>query len=192
MFSKILEYTDLGMTGLNILFFPVDEGAKMAEADAGIISTATTVMGGVGAIMALVSTIHNQNAHWTIKWIAVPLILLHVGALVVLFGIAGSGGVSQFKVLATKGLTYSMPIINGLHAGYIIYEMISDSKANVNARNIGQVIYKMPAILSYPPVNKHPFFAIVILVRTGGLITTSVGGMIELLHEGQENKKIEE
>jgi hypothetical protein len=49
-----------------------------------------------------------------------------------------------------------------------------------NVTNIGRLIYYIPAGLGIPPVNKQPFYPIVILVRAGGLITSLAGQIIEI------------
>lgn len=186
MFNKILEYTDLGIAGLNVLLFPPTEVAAATESDLGFISTASTGLTAVSSLSALLSTIHNTKAHWTIKWIVIPLVLLHVAAIAVLFGTAASGSFSKFKEIASKGMKIISPLLACAMGGYVIYEIISAPKENLHSRSIGSIIYKLPAIMALTPLKKTPYYAIVIIIRTGGLITKSVGGFAEMLEEGQK------
>ena len=188
-FSKILKYTDMGMAGLNILLFPPTEIADMAEQDLGFISHASTGLTITGGLTSLLSFIHNREAHWTIKWIVIPLIILHVAALAVLFGVAGAGSFGKFKELAKKGMSLISPGLTTLTGGYLIYEMMSEPEENMTVANFGGVIYKLPAIMAYTPLKQTPYYAIVILIRSGGLVTQSVGGFIEILEAGNAEQK---
>ena len=58
-----------------------------------------------------------------------------------------------------------------------------------NVKYIGKVIYYIPAGLGVPPINKQPYYAIVILVRAGGLITSLAGEVIELARGSESDKK---
>lgn len=181
MINTILQYTTLGINSVSVLFFPVDEGAKMAETDVPFVSHVSTGLTCVGGLSTLIGQIEdNVKAHPLIKWVVVPLVLLHVGVIVLLMGTLAMGSLDKFKVLGSKISSYVMPVVNGLLAGYVIYQMVADCKNQFNMTNTGKVVHKLPALLSYPPMNKHPFYVLVIFIRTGGIIMTFAGGLTEL------------
>lgn len=166
---------------MSVLFFPIDEGTKMAETEVPFVSHVSTGLSCVSGLSALIGQIEdNVKAHPLIKWVVVPLVLLHVGVIVLLMGTLAMGSLDKFKALGTKISSYVMPVINGLLAGYVIYKMVSDCNKEFNMSNAGTVVHKLPALLSYPPMNKHPFYVLVIFIRTGGIIMTFAGGMVAL------------
>jgi len=193
MLSKILDYTDLGISSLEILFFPVEEGANMAETEVPFVSTVSKVLAGVGMISTILSLIilyeKHAKIHWMLKWILVPLVILDVALVALLLGLAGPGP-SKLKAAGQWAVKYLLPAAYTLGGGALLVMMAVLPKHFLKVSYIGKAIYYLPGALGYPPINKHPFYTLVILVRTGGIITTVVGGMIELA-EGESDTDTE-
>jgi len=189
MIEKILGYADLGLNSLQTLLFPAEEAAGMAEQDLGFLSTVSNVLTGVGLISTLVSigVLYEKHVkiHWMLKWIFVPLIILDVLLVALLLGLVAAGP-GKLKQAGQWIVKYVLPVAYTLGGAGVIIAMAVLPKQFLKVSYIGKVIYSPPGCLSYPPINKQPFFAIVILVRTGGIITYTAGGMIELLTGGEK------
>lgn len=181
--QKIMDFTSVGLTSLEVLFFPVQQIADVTEADIGVVGTASKVLAGAGVIsvMGSLGMLYHKyiDIPPIIKWLLVPLILLHVGAILVLFGLLGFGKTKLIKGVEF-GLKYVLPFFYSFVGIIIIPMMIFFPKTFFNMNYIGKIIYYLPAGFGVPPINKSPYYAIVILVRAGGLITSLAGEIIEL------------
>lgn len=181
--ERVMDFTSIGLTSLDILFFPIDQIAEVSETDLGPVSTASKILSGAGvlSIMGTLGMLYHRNVEipLIIKWLLVPLILIHVAGLLMLFGLLGFGK-EGIKKLVKFGLKFVMPISYSVVGVGMIPLMIIFPEKLFNVTNIGRVIYYIPAGLGIPPVNKQPFYPIVILVRAGGLITSLAGQVIEL------------
>ncbi|UZD23461.1 hypothetical protein PBT90_08680 [Algoriphagus halophytocola] len=191
--DRILDFTSVGLTSLEVLLFPIEEVAEATEADLGVLKTASKVLAGVGvlSILGSVGMLYHRNAKipLIIKWLLVPLIIVHVAVILSLFGLLGFGQGGLKKGLEF-GLKYVKPIAYSLMGVAIIPLMAIFPEKLFNVKYIGKVIYYIPAGLGIPPINKQPYYAIVILVRAGGLITSLAGEIIELAAGGEkENVK---
>ena len=178
--ERILDFTSVGLTSLEVLLFPIEEVANSTETDLGFIGTASKVLAGVGviSIAASVGMLYHRHVKISpiIKWFLVPLIILHVAVILSLLGL-------EF------GLKYVKPISYSLVGVALIPLMAIFPEKLFNVKYIGKVIYYIPAGLGVPPINKQPYYAIVILVRAGGLITSLAGEVIELARGSESDKK---
>ncbi|EAZ82824.1 hypothetical protein [Algoriphagus machipongonensis] len=192
--ERIMAFTSVGLTSLEVLLFPVEEVAEMGEQDLGFISTASKALAGVGMISVLGSMglLYHRKVEipTAVKWILIPILILDVALLASLLGLTtvGTGGLAKAGKFAMK---YIKPAVYSLAGVGVIVAMCIWPKTFVNVNYIGKVIYYLPAGLGYPPINKHPLYAVVILVRTGGLITSLAGEVIELMHDPKEEKSLE-
>ncbi|WP_339869634.1 hypothetical protein [uncultured Algoriphagus sp.] len=190
--ERILDFTSVGLTSLEVLLFPIEEVANSTETDLGFIGTASKVLAGVGviSIAASVGMLYHRHVKISpiIKWFLVPLIILHVAVILSLLGLAGFGQGGLKKGLEF-GLKYVKPISYSLVGVALIPLMAIFPEKLFNVKYIGKVIYYIPAGLGVPPINKQPYYAIVILVRAGGLITSLAGEVIELARGSESDKK---
>lgn len=190
--QKIMDFASVGLTSLDVLFFPIQQIADSTETDIGVVGTASKILTGAGvvSVMGSMGMLYHKYVDIPpiIKWLLVPLILLHVGALLVLFGLLGFGKTKLIKGVEF-GIKYVMPFLYSFVGVLIIPFMVYRKEVTMNY--IGKVIYYLPAGLGVPPINKSPYYAIVILVRAGGLITSLAGQIIELASgDSTETKEI--
>lgn len=189
--DRILDFTSVGLTSLEVLLFPIEEVANSTETDLGFISTASKVLAGIGilSVAGSVGMLYHRHVNIPpiIKWFLVPLIILHVAVILSLLGLLGFGQGGLKKGLEF-GLKYVKPIAYSL-VGVAMIPLIAIFPDKLfNVKYIGKVIYYIPAGLGIPPINKQPYYAIVILVRAGGLITALAGEIILLAGEGHKDK----
>ena len=188
--EKIFAFTDIGLTSLEVLLFPVEEVAEMAEGDLGFISTASKAFAGVGMLSMLGSMGLLYHKHveipTAVKWILLPILVIDVLLLSTLLGLTtvGTGGLATAGKFALK---YIKPAVYSLVGVGVIVGMIVWPKTFVKVSYVGKIIFYLPAGLGYPPINKHPFYTIVIMVRTGGLVTSLAGQVIELIQGEEED-----
>ncbi|MEL7249916.1 MAG: hypothetical protein AAFO03_15920 [Bacteroidota bacterium] len=187
--TKVFTYSGLAISALGILFYPAEEIADATEAELGIIPTISKVLSGLGLIGTLYSVGLLYNEHvklpLLVKWIFVPLLILDV-LLVVLLLSLNAFGPEKLSVAGKFVLKYVKPAICSLGAVGMIIGMAVLPKQLLKVSYAGDVVHYLPAALNYPPINKHPFYVIVVAVRTGGLITSTAAGFIEVATEGQE------
>lgn len=181
--EKIMDFTSIGLTSLDVLFFPINQIGEVTDTDLGPVGTASNILAGAGvlSIMGTIGMLYHRNIKipLIIKWLLVPLILIHIGIILVLFGLLGFGKVGMKKGVEF-GLKFVMPIAYSLVGVGMIPAMIIFPEMLFNVTNIGRIIYYIPAGLGIPPINKQPYYAIVILVRAGGLITSLAGQVIDV------------
>lgn len=192
--QKIMDFASVGLTSLDVLFFPIQQIADSTETDIGVVGTASKILTGAGvvSVMGSMGMLYHKYVDIPpiIKWLLVPLILLHGGALLVLFGLLGFGKTKLIKGVEF-GIKYVMPFLYTFVGIVIIPVMIIFPKSFLNMNYIGKVIYYLPAGLGVPPINKSPYYAIVILVRAGGLITSLAGQIIDLASgDSKETKEL--
>lgn len=190
--DKILDFTSVGLTSLEVLLFPIEEVANSTETDLGFISTASKVLAGVGVLSVAGSVGMLYHRHVKIppiiKWFLVPLIILHVAVILSLFGLLGFGQ-GGLKKGIEFGLKYVKPIAYSLVGVAMIPLIAIFPEKLFNVKYIGKVIYYIPAGFGIPPINKQPYYAVVILVRAGGLITSLAGEIIELARGNNDTDK---
>ncbi len=189
--TKVFSYSGLALSALGILFYPAEEIADATETDLGFIPTISKVLSALGLIGTLwsVGLLYNEHVKLPtlLKWVFVPLLILDVVLVTVLLAILGLGP-EKLPVVGKFILKYIKPAICSLGAVGLIIAMAVLPKQLLRVSYIGDVIHYLPAAFNYPPINKHPFYAIVVVVRTGGLITSAAGGFVEELVEGQEKE----
>lgn len=185
--SKFVAYTGIGLSALGILFYPVEEVGNVTETDLGFIPTVSKVITGLGLLTSTWEVIMLYNKHVNLptplKWILIPLLILDVLLLAIL--VAVMLGLKKLKIAGNFVSKYLQPAVFSLGGAGLIIGMAVFPEYLLKTSWIGKIIHYLPAGLGYAPINKHPFYAIVILVRTGGLITATAGSLIE---EMTENK----
>lgn len=187
---RIIGYTKLGIGSLNMLLFPASEVADAVEGDLGFLSDISTGFSVLGMVTGTTLFIKKSvDQHGFIKVFAYALLALGIGLWVLLFVLMKTGSMSKSMSLAKKAKKYLSPALESIYGGFIIWTMIDDPEEELTASNIGDVIHYLPSAISYTPLTKSPYYAIVILIRTGGLITNSVAGFIEMLEQGNEEQK---
>lgn len=187
---KIIGYTKLGIGSLNMLLFPAGQVADATESDLGFLSDISTGFSVLGMVTGTTLYIKKSiDKHGLLKVLAYGLMAIGIGLWVLLFVLMKVGSVGKTMSLAKKAKKYLSPACESLYGGFIIATMVEDHKNELTASNIGDVIHYLPSAISYTPLQKSPYYAIVILIRTGGLITSSVAGFIEMLENGNEEQK---
>lgn len=187
---KIIGYTKLGIGSLNMLLFPAGQVAEATESDLGFLSDISTGFSVLGMVTGTTLYIKKSiDKHGIIKVLAYGLLALGIGLWVLLFVLMKTDSVSKTMSLAKKAKKLLSPACESLYGGFIIATMIEDHEKELNASNIGDVLHYLPSAISYTPLQKTPYYAIVIFIRTGGLITSSVAGFIEMLENGNEEQR---
>lgn len=188
--TKVFTYSGLALSALGILFYPAEEIADATETDLGLIPTMSKVISGLGLIGTLwsVGLLYNEHIKLPalLKWVFVPLLILDVVLVTALLALVGIGP-EKLSIAAKFALKYIKPAICSFGAVGLIIGMAVFPKYLLKVSYTGDVIHYLPAALNYPPINKNPFYAIVVAVRTGGLITSSAAGFIETATEGRED-----
>ncbi len=179
----IFSITGIAISGLALLFYPAEEVADASETDLGFVGGITKVI----SLLGLVGTFWSMGLLYErevqvpkiVKWVLIPLLLLDVMLIALLCGMlalkTGSiGKVGEFT------LKYIKPAICSLGAVGIIVAMVVKPDQFLKMSLIGKTVHYLPAALAYPPINKNPFYAIVILVRAGGLVTSLASDVIDI------------
>jgi hypothetical protein len=187
---KIIGYAKLGIGSLNMLLFPANEVADATESDLGFLSDISMGFSIFGMVSGVTLFLKKQvDEHGLIKVFGFALLAVGFALWVLLFALTTVGSMGGVKKLGKKALKLLMPVCETVYGGYLIGTMIHDPEEELTVSNIGDVIHYLPSAISYTPLQKSPYYAIVILIRTGGLITNSVAGFIEMLENGNEEQK---
>ena len=184
--DKVFTISGLAISGLSLLFYPAEEIADASKTDLGFISTITKTF----SVLGLFGTLWTVGLLYTkevdipplLKWVFIPLVILDVLLLALLFSMMAMNTTSVSKV-GEAALKYVKPAVCSLGAIGMIVAIAVMPKKLLKMSFIGLVIHYLPAGLGYEPINKHPFYALVIFVRTGGLIASLSGGFIEIMTE---------
>lgn len=179
----IFSITGIAISGLALLFYPAEEVADASETDLGFVGGITKVI----SLLGLVGTFWSMGLLYErevqvlkiVKWILIPLLLLDVTLIALLCGMLALKTGSIVEVVKFV-LKYIKPAVCSLGAAGIIIAMIVDPDKYLKMPLIGKTIHYLPATLAYPPINKNPFYAIVILVRAGGLVTSLASDVIDV------------
>jgi hypothetical protein len=192
--DKIFAISGIAISSLELLFYPAEEIADSSETDLGFVGTITKVVSGLGLIGTLWSAglVYSRETELptAIKWILVPLLVLDVLLVALLLGMLRMDTASVGKVVSAA-LRIFKPALCTLGAAGLIIMMAMMPKKLLKMSFIGLAIHYLPAALGYPPINKQPFYVIVVLVRTGGLITALAGDVIEVATDDNEPPKLE-
>lgn len=183
---RVINYTRLGLGSLNMLLFPAGQIADATKTDIGFLSTASTglsVLGMVGGVVAFLKKKVDENG--PLKVFGFALLAIGFGLWVLLFALTKIGSFSGVKELGQKAQKLLMPICESVYGGYLIGTMIDDPDNELTVSNVGEVIQYLPSAISYTPLTNSPYYAIVILVRVGGQITSATAGFIEALEADQ-------
>lgn len=189
--DKVFAIGGLAISGLGLLFYAAEEIADSTETDLGFVGAITktiSLIGLVGTFWSMGLLYHRKiEIPTAIKWILIPIVVLHVLVLALVISMLAlkTNSVSKVGSLALK---YVKPAVLSIGAVGLIIAMAVMPKQLLKMSFIGKAIHYLPAGLGYAPINKHPFYAIVILVRAGGLITSFAGGLTEIVSESEENK----
>ncbi len=181
--DKIFAISGIAISGLELLFYPAEEVADASETDLGFVGTISKVV----SVLGLIGTLWTIGLLYTreveipaaLKWILVPILVLDLLLISMLLGMLALDTASPGKV-AKFAIKFLKPGLCTLGAAVMIVAMGFRPKQLLKMSFIGLVIHYLPAGLGYAPINKHPFYAIVVLVRAGGLITTLAGDVIEI------------
>ncbi|MBC8757488.1 hypothetical protein H2O64_22650 [Kordia sp. YSTF-M3] len=181
--DKVFAISGIALGSLELLFYPVEEIADASEADLGFVGTVSKVVSGLGLIGTVwsVGLLYGRQVdiHPLLKWVFVPLLVLDVILVTLLLAMLAIDTASVSKV-GNLALKYIKPAVCSLGAIGIIIAMAVMPKKLLKMSFIGLAIHYLPAALGYAPINKHPFYVLVVFVRTGGLITALAGDAIEL------------
>lgn len=184
--DNIFAIGGIAISGLALLFYPAEEIADSSEADLGFVGTITKVVSVLGLIGTLwsVGLLYHKNVEIPVvlKWVLVPLLILDLFLVTLLIGTLAMGSTSK---VVRAGLKYVKPVICSLGAVGLIIAMAVMPKRLLKMSMIGMAIHYLPAALGYAPINKHPFYLLVVFVRTGGLITTLAGDIIDVAATNQ-------
>ncbi|WP_046757465.1 hypothetical protein [Kordia jejudonensis] len=193
--DRIFAISGLAISGLGLLFYAAEEVADSTETDLGFVGTITktvSMLGLVGTFWSMGLLYHKKiEMPAAIKWVMVPIIVLHVLVLALILSMLAlkTSSVGTVGKLAMK---YVKPAVCSLGAVGIIIAMAVMPKKLLKMSNIGMAIHYLPAGLGYAPINKNVFYALVILVRAGGLITTLAGDFIELaMDNGKDDSNLD-
>ncbi len=187
---KVIGYTKLGIGSLNMLLFPASEVAEATESDLGFLSDVSSVFSVLGMVTGTTLYIKKSiDQHGLLKVMGYGILAIGIGLWVLLFVLMKTDSVGKTMSLAKKAKKLLSPAAHSLYGGFLIGTMIEDHENELTASNIGDVLHYLPSAISYTPLQKTPYYAIVILIRTGGLITSSVAGFIEMLENGNEEQK---
>lgn len=195
--DKVFAISGIALSGLALLFYPAEEIADATEADLGFVGTITKVVSGLGLIGTLwgIGLLYSREVEIpaVLKWVLVPILILDVLLVSLLLAMLALDTASVGKV-GKLALKYVKPAICSLGAVGIIVAMAIMPKRLLKMSFIGMAIHYLPAALGYAPINKHPFYVLVVFVRTGGLITTLAGDIIDVATEDEsqdEQPKLE-
>lgn len=181
--DTIFAISGLAISGLALLFYPAEEIADATETDLTFIGAVSKVISVLGLVCTLWSVglfaYKEKEIPIVIKFVLIPIILLHVMLMALLLSMLALKTTSVSKVLGLAA-KYVKPAVCSIGGIGIIVAMAVMPKKLLKMSYIGMAIHYLPAGLGYAPINKHPFYAIVILVRAGGLITSLAGDFIEL------------
>jgi len=183
--SKVVSYTGIGLSSLGILFYPIEEIGDVSETDLGLFSTVSKVITGLGLVTSAWGGIMLYKKHVNIpdvaKWILIPILILELGLLALM--VAVMLGMEKLKIAGGFVNKYLKPAVFSLGGAGLIIGAAVFPQYLLKTSWIGQIIHYLPAAFGYTPINKHPLYVIVILIRTGGLITATTGGLIEEMIE---------
>jgi hypothetical protein len=190
--DKIFAVGGIALSGLSLLFYPAEEIADATEADLGFIGTVTKVVSGLG----LIGTLWTAGLLYTreveipalLKWVLVPILILDVLLVTLLLSMLALNTASVGKV-GNLVIKYVKPVICTLGAVGLIVAMAVMPKKLLKMSMIGMAIHYLPAALGYAPINKHPFYVLVVFVRTGGLITALAGDIIDVATEEEDTNE---
>lgn len=191
--DKVFAISGIALSGLALLFYPAEEVADSTETELGFIGTVSKVISGLGLIgtlwsMGLLYTEETEDMPPALRWVLVPLLVLDVFLVLLLLGMMALNTTSVGKV-GSFALKFIKPVVCTLGAVGLIVGMAVMPKKLLKMSFIGMTIHYLPAALGYAPINKQPFYVLVILVRTGGLITALAGNIIDVATE--EKPKLE-
>jgi len=202
--SVYADYASASISALSTILLPISEKIKMNEArheiftadpmnyflqtgetsvpaPMGIAPAITTTSNILTMTNFLIDTIRNYNTAVRNSDI-VTLILLSVGYGSGLISLAISGckrGIDPTRHTINQLSTFGMPLVNLFHGGYVIWTMIDDPEENVTARNVGNVMNLIPASFAYNEFRLLPWYPVVVVMRTLGSATATVGMFIE-------------
>ncbi|WP_297337542.1 hypothetical protein [Algoriphagus sp.] len=181
--DRILGFSTLGLSSLELLLFPAVEISESTETSIGFVGQAADFISGVSLVSltgSLLLLYHRKvDINPIFKWVLIPILV--VGLAFILGVIAFQGiGKANLKKGFEIGKKFVKPVIFTLGGIAIIPMMGIFPQQLVNASWIGKIIQYIPAFFSIPPLNKNQFYAIVILVKAGGMITSIGGQVIEL------------
>ncbi|WP_430412385.1 hypothetical protein [Kordia sp.] len=191
--DKVFAISGIALSGLALLFYPVEEIADSTETELGFVGTVSKVISGLGLIgtlwsMGLLYTEETEDMPPALKWVLIPLLVLDVFLILLLIGMRALNTTSVGTV-GSFVLKFIKPVICTLGAVGLIVGMAVMPKKLLKMSFIGMAIHYLPAALGYAPINKQPFYVLVVFVRTGGLITALAGDIIDVATE--EKPKLE-
>lgn len=193
--DKIFAIGGLAISGLGLLFYAAEEVADSTETDLGFVGTITktiSILGLVGTFWSMGLLYHRKiEIPAVIKWILIPIIVLHILVLALVIAMLALNTTSVSKV-GKLALKYVKPAVCSLGAIGLIIAMAVMPKKLLKMSYIGKVIHYLPAGLGYPPINKNIFYALVIFVRAGGLVTSLAGGIIEVASDDNDSDSDEQ
>jgi hypothetical protein len=184
--DKIFSIGGMALSGLGLLFYAAEEVADSTETDLGFVGSITktiSMLGLVGTFWSMGLLYHRKiEIPPVIKWVLVPILVLHILVLALILSMLAlkTNSVSHVGKLALK---YVKPAVCSLGGIGIIIAMAAMPKQLFNMKFVGMTIHYVPAGFGYAPINKHPFYALVIFVRAGGLVTTFAGNFIDIMSD---------
>ena len=188
--DKIFAIGGIALSGLALLFYPAEEVADSTETDLGFVGTVAKIVSGLGLIGTLWSVgllyTREVNIPPALKWVFVPLLVLDVFLVLLLLGMLALNTTSVGKV-GSFALKFIKPVICTLGAIGLIIGMAVMPKKLLKMSFIGMAIHYLPAALGYAPINKQPFYVLVVFVRTGGLIAALAGDIIDVAVEDKDS-----
>ena len=190
--DKVFAIGGIALSSLALLFYPAEEIADASETDLGLISTVSKVVSVVGLIGTLwsVGLLYHKEVKIPalLKWVLVPLLILDVLLIALLIAMMALNTSSVGKV-GKLALKYVKPAVCSLGAAGLIIAMAVMPKRLLKMSFIGKAIHYLPAALGYAPINKNPFYVLVVFVRTGGLITSIAGSIINVASDDTNDQK---
>lgn len=191
--DKVFAISGLALSGLSLLFYPAEEIADSTETDLGFVGGITktiSILGLVGTFWSMGLLYHRKvEVSPIVKWVLIPLLVLDVLLLALLFSMMALNTASISKV-GKLALKYVKPAVCSLGAVGMIVGMAVMPKQLLNMKFIGKTIHYLPAALGYAPINKHPFYVLVVFVRTGGLITSLAGGIVNVATDDNADEQL--
>jgi len=174
----------IAVSSLAFLFYPADEIENVSETDLGFVGTISNIISVLSLIGTLwtIGLLYERNAplpKLVRRWL-VPLVVLDVAlfALIIAIRVIGTEGIKKVGTFALKKMK---PVICSFGAFGLLFAMAVVPKQLLTVTNVGMFIHFSPAVISASPLNKNPYYIIVVLIRAGGLATSLAGDIIDVV-----------